>query len=101
MYSVRCPVCNKYGSREHALNLCGKCESEDKRPKCIVSRCNEDAIVNGKLINRYCREHLGDNDYNMRRDTPLTPVNDPKRGWRQEKPDKYTIVREDFPISER
>ena len=100
-YRIRCPICNKYGSREHALNLCRKCEAEGKQPKCIVSRCNQDAVVNGKLVNRYCRDHLGDDNYSIRRDTPETPANDPKKGWRQERPKEYMIVREDFPISER
>jgi hypothetical protein len=100
-HSVRCPVCNKYGSPTHALNFCGRCVAENKQPKCIVSRCGQDAVIHGKAINRYCQEHLAGEDYTLRRDSFETPTNDPKRGWRQEPTEEFGIIKENFPITER
>ena len=75
--------------------------AEDKQPKCIVSRCGQDAVVQGNAINRYCSEHLLGEDYNLRRDSFATPANDPKKGWRQEPSEEFEIIKENFPISER
>ena len=98
---ARCPVCGKFGSPRHPLNLCGRCEEQDKQPKCIISRCGDDAVVTGKIIGRYCKKHMNGEDRDHRRKGPETPLNDPKHGWRQEAPETYEIVREDFPITKR
>jgi hypothetical protein len=52
----------------------------------------------GKIISRYCESHLQGTDYDLRRESPETSVNDPKQGWRQEDPKKFGIIKDHFPI---
>jgi hypothetical protein len=58
-------------------------------------------VVMGDKIGRYCKMHMHGEDRDMRRKGPETPLNDPKHGWRQEAPETFGVVREDFPITER
>jgi hypothetical protein len=49
-------------------------------------------------VTRYCKDHLyGEEDYLQRREF-TTPVADPKHGYRQDDPEEFEIIREDFPI---
>ena len=99
--TTRCPICNKYGSPDHPLGFCGKCVAEGKQPKCIVSRCDQDAVIIGETIARYCDEHLNGTDYDLHRKSFDGVINDANKGWRQELPEEYGIVRENFPIAEK
>ena len=80
------------------MSFCSRCVAEDKQPKCIISRCGQDAVIVGKIISRYCENHLQGTDYDLRREGPETSVNDPKQGWRQEDPKKFGIIKDHFPI---
>ena len=58
-------------------------------------------MVTGKIIARYCREHLDGEDYDIRRKDFATGVNDSYHGYRQESPKTFGIVSDTFPIIER
>ena len=94
----RCPVCNKYGSKKHPLNLCGECIREGRMIECIISRCDKPAMVVGERIARYCERHLhGEEKYLSRRDF-TSPVADEKHGYRQDDKEEFEIISDEFPI---
>lgn len=99
--TTRCPICSRYGSPKHPLSFCGRCVAEEKQPKCIVSRCDEDAVLFEKSISRYCKDHLHGEERDYRRKGPESKVNDAAQGWRQEPPGLFEIVRDDFPVTKR
>lgn len=80
------------------MNRCKNCAGKDLLPKCLVDRCNEQVVERGNHLTRYCPYHLDGENYDMKRKTFNTEQNDPNKGWRQEVPEGYGIVRDKFPV---
>lgn len=94
--TTHCPVCNNFGSPKLS-GYCKKCYEESGRQKCMIHGCEEEAVMFGDRVARYCKEHLYGEQYDLRRKTFNTKAGDAVKGWRQEDPKEFDIIREDFP----
>lgn len=91
MNRVRCPACNKWGSKKNPSNLCKKCLAEGKLPKCMVETCNEPVVMRGA---RYCEEHHFGRNYKAGENymgKPFGHQNEPYK-------DKFEMYKDKFDI---
>jgi hypothetical protein len=98
MDSPRCPVCNRIGKKDHPLNYCTPCEKGNRKPECMISKCNQPVEQIGNRFARYCQEHLyGEEGYLSRKDF-TSDVAEKKHGYRQEDAEEFSIISDEFPI---
>lgn len=94
MNRVRCPACNKWGSKKNPDNMCKKCLDEGKAKMCMVEKCTESVY---RPESRYCEKHFrGDDDVHPFRDAFLKDYKQTKVVGKE-----YGIVKKDFGVQER